>query len=97
MKNLNEYINEDKSANNIEINVGDLVEFDSAGLTIFGMIDQITDTDYIIKPFGCRAANKTKEDLKQEYKVKIKSAKRIWHLNVDDKFRDNVYKYFNKK
>ena len=59
-----------------ELNVGDFIQFNTTGFTVYGQIQEITDGDkpmYIVKSLGWIGAPELKEKVKPVYKVNVGS------------------------
>ena len=83
MKNLTEYISEGYDMLGHVVKVGDWIQFQSAGLKLWGEVEEIIPGDkekYVIKTLGWYGDESQRSQVKLSYKVNANS-KSLYLLN----------------
>jgi hypothetical protein len=83
MKNLSDYISEGYDMLGHKVKVGDWIQFQSAGLKLWGEVEEIIPGDkekYVIKTLGWYGDESQRSQVKLSYKVNANS-KSLYLLN----------------
>jgi len=87
MKDIVQYITENYDMLGNSIEVGDMIEFQTGGLRLYGKIESVTDDErpkYVVKTYGFYGDPSLRTRVKEKYTVPVTS-KSIFKVNLVQK------------
>lgn len=84
MRHLSQYLNEVQDYIGNELKVGDMIQFKSSGIMLWGEITEITNDErskFIVKTLGWFGDKTLRSKVKEQYKVNVSSTS-VYKVNL---------------